>query len=130
VSIRAQWHLEQFLDAKDDPFDTVVYSSGLVVDLTGTDEQLHSALAETVRLEGLLYNGGLRCDLKEEGQDCSTCPVSQMNPAERLSRLCRLGKDQCNIVGRLEERKQARVAPLVELGRSVEEYVELAEAML
>jgi hypothetical protein len=129
MSIRAKWNLEAFLDAEDDPFDMVVYSSGLVVDLTGTDEQLHAALADTVRLEGLLYDRGLTCDLKEGGQDCLSCPMPQMNPAERLAKLCRLGKDQFNIMARLETRKLARVAPLVEIGRSVEEFVELAEAM-
>jgi hypothetical protein len=117
------------MEAQDDPFDSVVYSSSLVIDLTGTEDELHAALAATLKVEGKLFAHGLVCELKHQGQDCLSCPSSHIDPAERLSRLCRLGKDQFNIMGRLEDRRQARIAPLVELGRSVEEYVELAEAM-
>jgi len=129
MTVRAVWHLQDFMDAQDDPFDTVVYSSGLVIDLTGDEHELEAALKATLRVESQLFDRGLVCELKDGGQDCLSCPIPQMNPAERLSRLCRLGKDQVNIMDRLEDRRQARIAPLVELARSVEEYVELAEAM-
>jgi hypothetical protein len=123
-SAKADWHLADLLDATEDPFDTMIYSSGLTVDLTGSEEDLAAAVAETLAMERRLFERGVICDLKDNGQDCQTCPMP-MSDERGLHPLCRVGKDQFNLLGRLAQRKRTRQAPFVEIARAVGEFVEL-----
>lgn len=99
MSVKARWRLAELIE-EDDPFDAVILSSGLQVDLDGSEEELFAALTETLRIESAIFNRGITCHLKDGGQDCRTCPVQQLDRDAPLSALCRVGKDQLEINGR------------------------------
>lgn len=108
-----------------DPFGDIVYSSGVTLDLTGTEEELAAQFAELLWREGRLAQANLRCALKDGGQDCRTCPEATLDPTEARSRLCRLGKDQCTVEALFNERRDARLASITELAEEVDAAVEL-----
>jgi hypothetical protein len=119
--IKADWQLASLVETADDPFETMIYSSGLRVDLTGSEEGIHAALRRSLDLEGHLFNLGVTCPLKDGGQDCLTCTSFTPRDEEARSRLCVLGRDQRVI----EKEAQARKAPLRELAGRVDEWTEL-----
>jgi hypothetical protein len=125
--VKADWRLADLLDEGDDPFAEIIYSSGLSVNLNGSDEELQKALVDTIHREGRLWEKGITCPLKDAGQDCLSCSVAVMDPAEQLSRLCRIGKDQRTILQVGERRRDALTAPLRELAASVEPFVEMGD---
>ncbi len=127
MSVRAQWRLAELLDTDDgNPFDTVILSAGLRVDLTGTEDEMFRGLRRTLELESRLYGKGITCELKDGGQDCLTCPMyAGDRPEEEREPLCRLGRDQRVIEAQLEGVKADRNAPLIELCAVADEYTEI-----
>lgn len=125
MSVRADWHLADLLDKGEDPFGAVIYSSGLQVDLDGSEEDLVSALQKALAMEGRLDAIGLSCPLKDAGQDCLSCREATMDTAAPLTRLCEIGKDQQTLVRRMDENRVQRRRPLMELVRCVDDYSEM-----
>lgn len=121
MSIRADWRLSELADLADDPFDTVVLSSGLAVDLTGSKRDIEQGISRSLQMEQALYSRGVTCEMKEGGQDCLTCPMFTPRPEEQRARLCLLGRDQRMI----EKAHIARMAPLRELAQRVEGWSEI-----
>lgn len=124
MSLKAEWRLAELLGVTDtNPFDTVILSSGLPVDLTGSEDELFLGLKRTLELESRLFSKGIICDLKDGGQDCLTCPMyAGDRPEETREPLCRLGRDQRVIEERLIVQRDA---PLVELGAAVDGWSEM-----
>jgi hypothetical protein len=110
--------------ADDDPFATVILSTGLSVDLEGGEEAVHAGLLETLKMEGALFNRGIVCELKDNGQDCLSCASYIADREDRRSRLCRLGRDQRTLEVRGKELSAARTAPYRELA---EEFIEMSQ---
>lgn len=125
--VRTEWHLAELTASEPDPFAEVVYSAGIAIDLSSkSEEELAQLYARLLKREGRLYKGGLSCELKQDrGMDCLRCPQGTLDPAEAISTLCRLGKDQSTIERRLEELTAARLEPLEELAREVDEVSEI-----
>lgn len=129
MSITAEWRLSELLGCNDNPFDTVILSSGLHVDLTGSEEDIFAGLKRSLELEGSLDRRGITCELKDGGQDCLTCPMYVADRAEEpRAPLCRLGRDQrlmedrCNELG-----AERRVAPFIEIAVAAERFMEIGE---
>lgn len=133
-SVRADWRLAELEDDGDDPFDTVILSAGLDVDLDGPEAGLYEAIRRTLHIESRLYNQGIECTLKEQGQDCLTCPEFTARPDQQRAPLCLIGRDQkvierADVVRRLPLKELAGFAEeLSEIGHLPEEYAELLTA--
>lgn len=133
--VKTEWHLAELSSGEADPFADAVYSIGLEVDLGGSEEELSRALKTLVERESRLFNVGMTCDLKDDGQDCRTCPVATLERSEPRSRLCRLGKDEFAIVDRLKAMSTARqevadaADELSEVGHLDAELAELLTAV-
>lgn len=130
MSIRAEWRLNELLGCDDDPFSKVILSSGLHVDLTGSEEEIFAGLSRSLELEARLFNRGVTCDLKDGGEDCLTCPMYAADREEEpRAPLCRLGRDQRLLETRCGELTTQRLAePFAELAEAVDEFAEMAEA--
>lgn len=138
TGIKAQWHLAEVVQAED-PFANVVYSSGVTLDLTASEEELAEQWVSLLKREERLAVKGLRCELKDGGQDCRTCPAATLDADEARSVLCRLGKDQAAVEARCLELRDERLEGLeelaaevdlaTELGHMPEELVELATSV-
>lgn len=92
---------------------------GLEIDLRQSPEELHRALESTVRRETRLYNAGLTCDLKMNGQSCHSCPMFTDSPDECRAALCLIGRRQEDLLRAIDTK-----------AHPVSEFVELAEAAL
>lgn len=114
VRSRANWHLSEI--KPQDPAVSVEVM-GLEIDLRQSPEELHKALEATVRRESRLYNSGVTCDLKMNGQSCHHCPEFTTDRQEGRAPLCQLG------------RRQEDLLKVIEIGQD-SEYAELAEAVL
>jgi hypothetical protein len=123
--VRAEWHLADLGTVDEDPFNAVVYSAGIDIDLTAPEEELGAKLVELMRLEERLYNRGLTCDLKWAGQDCRSCTQATLDPTQDRSNLCRLGKDQCTVEAQYTKLRDARLAPVEELAEKIDDVSEL-----
>lgn len=123
--VKADWRLAELLDDGEDPFEAVIYSSGLQVDVGGSDEELMQALQRALKIEGRLDAIGLTCPLKDSGQDCLTCRQSSGDPKVALTRLCEVGKDQRTLMQRMDERQVERKRPLIELAAAIESHTEM-----
>lgn len=121
TGVRANWHLAELADSDPDPFGAVVYSAGVVLDLTASADELAEQFIALLRVEGRLAALGLTCGWKDDGQDCRTCPHATLDPAQERSRLCRLGKDQSTAEKLCEERTAERRAPFTELAARADE---------
>lgn len=121
TGIKADWRLAELIESADDPFDTMIFSSGLRVDLTGSDDEVFAGLRRSLGLEAALFNKGVVCELKDEGQDCLTCPAFTARSDETRAPLCLLGRDQRTI----EKEMQARREPVRELAGRLDEWTEL-----
>ena len=126
MSLKTEWRLNELLlgsDA-DDPFEDVILSSGLRVDLTGTEDEVFAGLRQSLALEGTLFEQGVTCELKEGGQDCLTCPLyAGDRPEEARAPLCRLGRDQRVMEERCNKLSHERRAPFIELAEVYTEPV-------
>lgn len=128
MSLRAQWRLDELLGVADNPFDNVILSSGLKVNLDGSEEQVHDGLRQSLELEGRLFDEGITCELKDGGQDCLKCPEYVADRSEEpRAPLCRLGRDQRLIEIRANDLSRARCGPFQEMAASVEGLAELGE---
>lgn len=127
MSIRAEWRLQELLGIDDgNPFDRLILSTGLRVDLRGSEEEIERGLGRTLELESRLHNQGITCKLKDDGQDCLTCPVYVGDrPEETGAPLCRLGRDQRVIEDIAEKGNRERRAPIIELAAIVDRCTEL-----
>lgn len=69
---------------------------GLRIDLRDPKATLDLRLAELVRREGSLFNGGVTCGIKERADStCHACPLSQAHEERSaLGVLCRIGREQ------------------------------------
>lgn len=130
MSLKAEWRLSELLGVGDaeDPFETVIMSTGLRVDLTGSEEDVFLGLRRSLQLESRLFNDGVTCALKDGGQDCLTCSEYVADRAEEpRAPLCRLGRDQRLMEGRIDAIKLERTAPYRELVEEVERFLEVAD---
>lgn len=119
--VRTEWHLAELSSAEADPFQAAV-PAGITIDLNAPEEVLFDVLGRLLGDEGRLWAGGVRCDLKDAGQDCRSCQASTQDPREALSRLCKLGKDEMAVA----ERSHAlHLAPVREIAAVAEECSEL-----
>ena len=66
---KAEWKLAEAMESAD-PFGDVVYSSGVTLDLTASEEELAHAFVDLLWREGRLLQRGITCELKDGGQDC------------------------------------------------------------
>ncbi len=127
TGVQTEWHLAELASAEADPFATVVYSTGVTLDLNATEGELAEQFIKLLEREGRMYANGLTCQLKWDGQDCLTCPQATLDPEEKRSRLCRLGKDQSATEKRMNSLADARLAPIREMVAMSEELGELGE---
>jgi hypothetical protein len=118
--VRAQWHLAE-LGGDPDPFAKIIYTTGLEIDLTASEDELAAAWVRLGRTEDRMRRAGVvpGCELKDAGQDCLDCPKATLDPADPLSQLCRLGKDQATVERACQAKTAARLAPLEELAERV-----------
>lgn len=116
TSARADW----FTDGLDDnvtegldPFDEVE-DLGRPIDLQDREAVLHARLADTLRGEGNLARSGVSCPVKDSPDtSCSACPISEAAKRESsLSALCRLGREQEQVVTELTVLRLRRVGEL------------------
>ena len=124
TGVRAVWELAAAMD-KADPFGSVVYSTGIEIDLNAPEDELFGLIGKLLRRESSLFNRGITCDLKDGGQDCLHCPAATLDPDDQRSVLCRLGKDQRTVEGRYYETVAARNAAIEELVAVADEATEI-----
>jgi hypothetical protein len=130
TGVRTEWHLAELSAEEADPFATVVYSAGVTIDLTASDETLVEQYNALLRREVRMQGGGLTCQLKTEGQDCRECPAATLDPEVDRSRLCRLGKDQAMleaVIGERMDAQTAMMAPVRELVEAMDDLSEIGE---
>jgi hypothetical protein len=127
VSTQTEWHLTALTgQAAVDPFAQTAYSTGTVLDLTISEDELFDQLKVLTRREARLYDKvGLSCELKDHGQNCRTCSMATLDTHEPRSRLCRLGKDQFLVADRCQTLAQERSASYREIGELASEYSEM-----
>lgn len=134
TGIKADWRLAELAEQADDPFDTMILSSGLRVDLTGSEDDIYEGVRQSLGLEERLWRKGVTCELKDEGQDCLTCPAFTQREDEARAPLCLLGRDQRTMERELAARKEplrelaGRVDEWTEIGHLSDEYAELLTA--
>lgn len=104
TGVKAQWHLADLTPAEADPFGAVVYSAGLKVNLSAPVDELMDVLGNLMHREARLDARGITCHYKDAGQDCLDCPHATLDPENRQSILCRLGKDQQTVAHNVEAR--------------------------
>lgn len=122
---RAEWHLADLAEQDEDPFGMMLYTTGIDIDLTSSEDELVAAMQSLWRREQNLSVMGLTCEFKDAGQDCRTCPHATLDPEEHRSALCRVGKDESTIDARYEELHGARAAQVTELAARVDEATEI-----
>jgi len=118
MGIQADWNLAELEKVNDDPFDTMILTTGLTVDLTGGEEAVYDGLRQTLRIEAELFNHDITCELKDGGQDCLTCDLYTTDREERRAPLCMLGRDQRKLEQRCSALTAERVRPYAALGES------------
>ncbi len=123
---KAEWHLADLTDSGD-PFEQVIYSTGIEIDLTASEEELCRKWIELGYRESALLRQGLQCQLKDDGQECLTCPQATLDRTDRMNRLCRVGKDQGTIEKRVNALTEARVAPLREIAEELDAAQEMGD---
>lgn len=121
---KAEWRLAEAM-TDPDPFGDVVYSTGVKLDLTASEEELADVFVALLRREGNLAQGGITCQLKDSGQDCLRCPVATLDASEPRSVLCRLGKDESTLEKACAAKGEQRLAPIRELVALASECADL-----
>lgn len=127
MSIKAEWRLAELDLGSDNPFDTVILTTGLTVNLTGDEADIHEGIRKTLDIEAHLFNRGVTCDLKDGGQDCLTCHEFTTDRAEDRMPLCRLGRDQQLLLHRAEAWQEMKHRPYRVLGVRYQDYAEISE---
>jgi hypothetical protein len=113
----ADWHLGDLDDLSDfnlgDPMEQIrqLQSEGTLVDLNRSAPDVSADLQRSILKEGRMSSqAGIECDLKWEpghylmgGSEtsCRTCPFFTENPERPLSVLCRIGREQEDLVSEL-----------------------------
>src|SRR5947209_2085738 len=110
-----------------DPFGGVVYSSGVSLDLTASEEDLADVFVDLLQREGRLLRRGITCDLKDSGQDCLHCPVATLDETYSRAVLCRLGKDQSTVEKAVEAKRAARQETVRDLAVLADEMSEIGD---
>lgn len=123
---KAEWKLAEAMTSAD-PFGDVVYSSGVTLDLTASEEELGIVFVGLLRREGRLLHQGITCQLKDGGQDCLHCPAATLDPEESRSVLCRLGKDESTVEKAFDAKREARRATAADLVAFAEEMSEIGQ---
>lgn len=89
MSVKADWGMPVVeRERRVDPFGDG--PPPVRLDLTDPVERL----TDLLRQEGQLADAGVECDLKWNGQACSTCPVSQRGAGTPMEQLCIVGLEQ------------------------------------
>lgn len=125
--VRAEWHLSDLTDDTIDPMGTVAYSTGVTIDLTAPEEELQQLLTRLMLREGRLFDTGITCGYKDNGQDCLTCPHATLDVGDKQSVLCRLGKDEQTVANRLQDRRRAQEQSVGDLADEAGAASELGE---
>lgn len=109
---RTRWTSKEIVVPDGDPFDQRVQQLGMPIQLSEGRAGLEAKLVELVAQEGLLWNAGVRCAIKDKPDTtCSACPLCAANdPESALQALC--------LVGRAEERVLTEIACAKEIGRA------------
>jgi hypothetical protein len=83
-------------DDAPDPFAESASTRPTIVSIDASEDELVDRLSSLLRREGRLFELGITCPLKENGDcHCSVCPISQHeDPEARLHRLCQVGREQ------------------------------------
>lgn len=131
TGVKASWELAESVDQAD-PFSAVVYSTGIEIDLSASEDDLFRLLKRLMYREARLFDKGLTCGLKDGGQNCLHCPAASLDETDPKSVLCRLGKDEQTVADGCHAARKAAVAELVafadeasEMGDVPDELVEL-----
>lgn len=152
MSVRANWHLAD-LDssgAEGDQFD-IMDIADRVIELDSADG-LHAQLSRLVHKEAHFYDRGVRCDLKQNdgrwsAPACNACPHHDghvADGADLVGIICRVGRQQEDLVTRLQRIERRQLAELTSLAvasgvpqaldaalaANVPEAVDLAEALV
>lgn len=105
VSVKANWFMGNLSSEDDDsdPFESipeaVVEDVGQLIDLRD-DATLNQALFALVGQEKVLYDRGVRCEIRDDAQTaCSACPLRGLTPD--LKPLCIVGADQERVLTEL-----------------------------
>lgn len=117
--------MSEAIAVDDDPFAAVVYTSGIEIDLTAPQAELSVKLKELIAMEASLARRGVTCPLKDNGQDCLSCPSATLDQHESRSKLCRVGKDEATVWAAGEARQSERMAPVMEMAAIAEEMSEI-----
>lgn len=110
MGTRTRWHGE-IVVPEGDPFEQRVEQLGMPIQLSNGRAELETKLVELVTQEGLLWNSGVRCEIKDvPDSTCSACPLSAHDdPNSSLQALC--------LVGRAQERVLTEITCAKALGR-------------
>jgi hypothetical protein len=123
--IKADWRLAELLEINNDPFEDVILSSGLTVNLDGTDEELAEAFVALRDRERKIASEGIKCELRESGYNCADCKVAQLQRTHPMSSLCRMGKDMETVWAVHDRRETARREPIQALIELADECSEI-----
>lgn len=96
MSVRANWFADvaESTTADTDPFACHSTQLGLEIDLRDP-EHLQGRLNELFVAEAALYNRGVTCAVRSQGDTaCSACPVRRSDPLDVLTPLCDVGTEQ------------------------------------
>lgn len=127
--IRANWHLSDLDLPQGDGLD--IEALAVEIDLRQDPAELHATLARLVRKESDFYGMGITCDLKQEqDQSCYRCPMFTEDPNNTLSCLCRLGRQQEDVLVALDRHRGIGGREFADLAEAahIPEFLELAEA--
>jgi hypothetical protein len=107
---RTRWHGPIAVADDGDPFAARVEQLGMPIKLSEGRAELVARLAELVEQEGLLWNAGVRCGIKDlPDVTCSACPLSAHDDdGSPMQALC--------LVGRAQEQVLTRSTCIRELG--------------
>lgn len=112
MAVRANWHIDLPEGyAPGDPFtqQLSIGEVGQPIELTAGQAKLNEKLIALVNDEGLLFEQGVECDLKQRPDvTCSACPVKVVDSADPLSRLCSLGSEQERVLTSLVVERERR----------------------
>jgi hypothetical protein len=102
--VRANWHVAELDVATDDPFAVDVEEVGLPIRLDGERASLDRQLVDLIRAEGVLFEAGITCSIKDRSDTCcSACPLFKRDG--RLAPLCDVGRRQEQVCTRLAVRR-------------------------
>lgn len=97
VSARADWFLAPVEALNEpDPFSMPIEEVGERLDLRDPRARLELRVTELLHREQNLDRAGVTCAIKDrDDTTCHACPVScAHNPAQALSALCKVGREQ------------------------------------